>query len=242
MEHWLSIGTGIFLLAMILYGHYRGFVRLAVSLAVLLLSAVVVRAAMPAMNHYLTNNTGIYQSVGKGLLKMAGGAFLDEEALSSFSKNSMPAQQRKMIEQLKLPDQMKKALLENNNSEIYHMLGVDVFADYVKTYLAGMIFNLIGSVVLFLVIFIGIRMVLRWIDLIARLPILHGINQLAGAVLGGVHGLLLVWLFFLIIRICAEMSWTQTLLSQISSSFWLRFLYENNIFNWGFIRILNMFV
>ena len=33
MENWLEIAAGVYLLAMVLYGHYRGFIRLAVSLA-----------------------------------------------------------------------------------------------------------------------------------------------------------------------------------------------------------------
>ncbi len=244
MEHWLSLGTGAFLLAMILYGHYRGFIRLAVSLAVLILSVVVVRTAMPMVNNHLKNNTENYQSVGNGQLKLTGGTVWSEGDADDSNGNwdiSGPAQQRKIIEQLKLPDQMKKALLENNNSEIYGILGVDAFIDYVGAYLAGMVLNLIGCVVLFLLIYIGIRSLIRWVDLIARLPILHGINQIAGAVLGGVHGLLLVWLFFVIIRICEEMPWTQTFLYQIRGSLWLRFLYDNNIFNWVFIRILSVF-
>ena len=32
MEHWLSMTVGIYLVAMVLYGHYRGFLRMAVSL------------------------------------------------------------------------------------------------------------------------------------------------------------------------------------------------------------------
>lgn len=245
LEHWLSIGTGIFLLAMVLYGHYRGFLRLAVALAALVVSIAIVRVAMPMVNDCLKNNTEIHQTVGRQLLKMAGGAILGEEDESGFVESlniPIPSQQREIIEQLKLPEQMKEALLDHNNSEIYRMLGVDAFVDYVGTYLAGMVLNLIGSVVLFLLIYIGIRFLIRWVDLIARLPILHGINQLAGAVLGGVQGLLFVWLFFLIVRICAGASWTQMFLAQIQESLWLRFLYENNIINWLFIQALSMFV
>ena len=43
------------------------------------------------------------------------------------AKLQLPAQQRMMIEQMELPQPMKDALLENNNSEIYHLLGADSF-------------------------------------------------------------------------------------------------------------------
>ena len=42
-EHWLSIGAGIFLIGMMLYGHYRGFLRQCVSLGALLLTIIVVK-------------------------------------------------------------------------------------------------------------------------------------------------------------------------------------------------------
>ena len=62
------------------------------------------------------------------------------------AKLQLPAQQRMMIEQMELPQPMKDALLENNNSEIYHLLGADSFFEYVGSYLTSMILNLMGSV------------------------------------------------------------------------------------------------
>ena len=42
MENWLEIAAGVYLLAMVLYGHYRGFIRLAVSLAALAAALLLV--------------------------------------------------------------------------------------------------------------------------------------------------------------------------------------------------------
>ena len=39
-EHWLSVGVGVFWLSMVLYGHYRGLVRIAVTMSALILSPV----------------------------------------------------------------------------------------------------------------------------------------------------------------------------------------------------------
>ncbi len=40
---------------------------------------------------------------------------------------------------------MKEVLLENNNSEIYRMLGVERFFDYLGSYLATMVIGRLGS-------------------------------------------------------------------------------------------------
>lgn len=235
MEHWLAIGVGVFLLSMVLYGHYRGFLRLAVTMMALILSLLVVRVAMPYVTGVLKENTGIHRAIGQGLLHMAG----MEESDAAAERAQLPVQQREAIEKLKLPEQMKEALLENNNNEIYHILGVDAFLDYLGAYLANMVLNLIGSVVLFLVVFLVFRLLIKWLDLVARLPILSGINQIAGAILGGCQGLLALWVAALIVKACAAMPWAQAVLAQVDESLWLSFLYHNNIFNWLFVSILN---
>lgn len=249
MEHWLSIGTGIFLLSMVLYGHYKGFLRLAVTFSALILSVLMVHFAMPKVTGYLQENTEIHKIVGKGLLKIAGveteERYLEDngyDLVQIIPENQYPAHQREIIENLNIPEQMKEVLLENNNREIYQLLKVEEFLDYVGTYLARMVLNLVGSVILFLLVYIGLRFIIRWLDLLARLPILRGINQIAGAVLGGVQGLLVIWLFFLTVQICAELPWTRQIQSQIQESIWLSFLYKNNLFNWIFVKILSGFL
>lgn len=237
MEHWLSVGVGVFLLAMVLYGHYRGFLKLAVSMTALVISLAVVQAAMPHISGMLKENTGIHRAIGQGLLHMAGADEADDA-----SQSELPAAQRETIESLKLPEQMKKALLDNNNNEIYSLLGVDQFFDYLGSYLANMVISLVGSVVLFAAVFLLIRFLVIWLDLLTNLPILSGINQIAGAILGGLEGLVVLWIAGLIVSACSGMDWTQAVLIQIESSAWLSFLYENNIFNWLFISILNSLI
>ena len=235
-EHWLSIGVGIFLLGMVLYGHYRGFVKQAVTMGALVISITVVHVAMPYVSTALKENTGIHQAIGQSLLHLAGG---DEEEASLAE---LPDEQRTAIEGLKLPEQMKELLLENNNHEIYSLLGVDAFLDYLGAYLANMVINLVGAVLLFLLVFLLVRFLAVWLDLVAKLPILSGMNQLAGEALGGIEGLLLIWVAGLIVGACGQMDWARAVLGQIEGSVWLSFLYRNNLFHWLFISILNSFI
>lgn len=223
-EYWLSGIVGIFLISMVLYGHYRGFLRLAVTFSALGLSFFTVQIVLPRVTGYLQKNTEIHKAIGKGLLKFTG---VDAE---KFLEMQSPAQQRTLIEHLRLPAQLKDILIENNNREIYQLLRVDEFFDYVGSCLAGALLNVVGAVVLFLFVYIALRILIHWLDLLARLPVLRGINQIAGAVLGGIEGLLLVWLFFFVVQFFAGSSWTVVIEAQIDRSAWLKFLYENNLF------------
>ena len=48
-ENWLFVVVAVYLVSMVLYGHYRGFVRLAVSAVSLVLSLGVVHFGAPSM-------------------------------------------------------------------------------------------------------------------------------------------------------------------------------------------------
>ena len=231
MGHWLSISAGIFLLAMVLYGHYRGFLRMSVNLLVLILSIGIVRMTAPYITTYIRENTQLHHTIENALADAAG-----------FSEGSdeiwQPSYQRTAIEQLKLPRQMEDILLENNNSEIYRLLGVDTFLEYVGMYLTNMILNMVGGMILFIVVNLAIRIIIRWLDLIARLPILSGINQLAGALLGGIQGLIFLWTGCVLADLCSQTGWAMAVLGEIQQSVWLTFLYQNNLINWIFINLL----
>ena len=92
-EHWLSVGVGVFWLSMVLYGHYRGLVRIAVTMSALILSLIVTRVAMPGVTAALNNNTAIHQTIGQGLLHMAG-----VQGDAENEAEVQPSYQRDMIE------------------------------------------------------------------------------------------------------------------------------------------------
>ncbi len=233
LENWLPIGAGVFLIGMMLYGHYRGFLRQCVSIGALVITLAVVKLATPYVTDILKDNTQIRDSVAQVLVNATGLEDEGEEA------EITPAYQRLAIEKLNIPQSVKDALIENNNNEVYNLLGVDRFIEYVSSYLAGILINAASSVILFLVTFIVIQILVRWLDLIARLPIISGLNQIAGAALGLAHGLLLLWVAFILLDLTSATPLGSQLMDQVQSSKWLSFLYNYNLLNFllqGIIR------
>lgn len=232
-ETWLSLAVGGFLLAMVLWGHYRGFLRMALTTIALVVSLIVVPVIRPYITDGIKENTAIQQALGDMVRELV------EERLDGMDEADTISGQESLIDDLALPSQIKEALLEHNQINIYESLGVDHFLDYVGKYLANMILDLVCTVILFIVVFIAIRILLKALNLIAKLPILSGMNQIAGALVGGVHGLLVLWIAALIVKACSDAAWAQLILTQIEESAWLHFLYRNNIFNLILIGILN---
>ena len=72
LEHWLSAGAGVFLIGMVLYGHYRGALKQCVSLGALILTIILVKVATPYMTGFIKDNPSIRQSAAEAILDAAG--------------------------------------------------------------------------------------------------------------------------------------------------------------------------
>ena len=133
-----------------------------------------------------------------------------------------------MIENMDLPENIRQMLLENNNREAYDLLEVTGFHEYVGAYLANMIINALAYLLTFVIVWTLLRAILLALDVVAKLPLLHGINQLAGGVLGLVVGVVLVWIAFLLVTILCNGSLGREFFGLISENQFLLFLYSHN--------------
>ncbi len=222
-EHWLSAVVGVFLVGMMLYGHYRGFLRQCISVGALVITLVVVKFAAPYVSEQVKQNPQMRQAVSGVMLDVLG---LEEETESGESE---PSYERSEIESLNLPQSVKDMLIENNNSEVYGLLGVSQFVEYVGACLADMILSWACTIIMFLVTWILIHMMVRWLNLIARLPIIHGLNKIAGTFLGLAQGLILLWVGALFLNLFSATPTGMELLAQVEASPWLSFLYHYNM-------------
>ena len=68
-EHWLSIAAGVFLVGMMLYGHYRGLLRQCVSLGALVLTIITVKVATPYVTDFVKANPVIRENAAHFIRK-----------------------------------------------------------------------------------------------------------------------------------------------------------------------------
>ena len=132
------------------------------------------------------------------------------------------------IESSPLPQFLKDALLENNNSIIYEELGANSFPEYVAAYVSRMVLNVVSFLVTFLLAIIIVKALMVAVNIIGELPVLGLVNHLAGAVLGVVLGLVLVWVGFLVITLLYTTQVGMACFEMIEKSSILTFLYNAN--------------
>lgn len=218
MKNWLEIAVAVYLLVMVLYGHYRGAIRMAVSVVALAATFVIVHMATPHVTSFIKNETPVYQWVVQGLEKK----LIPQESLEA-----VPGGQE-MLESLNLPGEFEE-LLAAHIGEAEDILDIEALITPVVDYLAETIINAVGFVLLFILIYIAAQLLIRWLDVVARLPVLSGVNKMAGALLGGIQGLFFLYLALLLVTAFSTKPWAQAVVAQIESSIWLSFLYHYNL-------------
>ncbi|MCI8274400.1 MAG: CvpA family protein [Lachnospiraceae bacterium] len=139
------------------------------------------------------------------------------------------AEQDKVIDMLPLPQGLKDTIAENNNSAVYEQLGVEHFTDYIGGFVGNVCLNIVGYLLTFMIVFFALHLVMMALNVVDRLPLIHGINHFAGAILGIFKGFLVLEILFLLLIPFSTTDFGAGVLAQINANGFLRALYHGNI-------------
>ena len=168
------------------------------------------------------------EQIGVGGLLGTGTATVSDslKALSSLTQN----EQTRLIQNLPVPDFLKKLIFSYNNSQGYQKLNAQDFGEYLTKFVAGVVMNIISFIVTLIVVELIVWGILLALDLFAHLPLIGIANRMGGLALGIVKGVFVVWLIFLVISMLSGTPVGIFLMDMIDDSLILRPLYQTNIF------------
>lgn len=153
----------------------------------------------------------------------------DEETEDTPGNIEIPREiQQEAIKSADIPDVFKNLLTVNNNEEIYQQLGVTSSAQYVGSFLAKLIINIVAFLCTFLIVTIILRAIIFALDIVAELPVLGLVNRLAGGAIGAVVALLIVWLLFIVVTLAYTTVIGKDIYGVIQGNGILKMLYESN--------------
>ena len=227
MNKLLLVVGAIFLISIIV-GYVRGFLKIAVSLAITVASIFLVMAISPHISAWLQESTAIEETVKNKLeemIEMPEG--MSPETLASVE---IPREQQiALIEGAGLPGMIQDMLLENNNSEAYQALGVTNFVDYIGSYITKLIADIIAFLVAWMIVTIIARILMGVIGIIGKIPVIGGVNKLAGAVVGAGIALIIVRILFILVTLLYNTTVGQACMTDIAASQILTKLYDGNV-------------
>lgn len=228
----LEIAALLIIVIFSLTGYIMGFLRVAYSLAAWVIAISFVTFATPYVTDFLETNTNIKPAIQESCEDYI--AKLAEEKISQEANSYHSETQQEAGNSFFLPESIMK--------EITGAAGGLLADSGLYKEIAGQVAHYILKGIAFLLTMLIIGIVTFWIsrmlDIVSRLPIIRGPNKALGAVMGGIKGIIFVWLFFFIVQLCSASELGKQFLLYINESVFLRFLYENNIL----MQILNIFL
>ena len=223
----LLLVVGIILIVSIVIGYMRGFLKIVASLAATIAIVVLVGFLTPYVSQAIRNVTPLEETMQRKCIDMLTpeGADSEEVLAGDLSRDN----QISLIEESRLPKMFQEMLLSNNNNEVYEALGVTSFAEYVGTYFAKVISDIAAFLVTLLIVTIIVRTALCIIGIIGKLPVIGGMNRIAGGIIGIGTGLIIVWVLFLVITVFYDNSVSRACMEDIANNKILQVLYDSNL-------------
>ena len=217
----VCIVIGLVFLINVILGWARGFFRVLISVATAIAGILLGLYFAPYISSYLKENTDTDDKLA---------VYIEQKLeFSDKSEDKSKGVQVEIIEELPLPDVMKANILNNNNTETYDVLKATGVYDYISKSVAVVILNGAVFLVLALMCIVVFKFMSLLIKGITSIPIIKSIDRIGGGVLGGLHGILMIWVFFLTLSITSTFSVSQIIIKQACESDILKLLYENNI-------------
>lgn len=207
--NWLLIIVLAIIVINALIGRKVGLVKIVFSLFSFLIALLLTTMISPTVNNMLIKNESLYQNTSQKV----------EDILFSEEKESEDD-----IEALPLPKVIKETLQENKEK---HETNIK---SYVTSHVTGIVINALAFVLTFVLIFIGLWVLSMALNIISKLPLLKQINKIAGFLVGGLQGLIIVWLLFIVLTIMGGSELGIKAFEQINNNAILTYIYDNNIF------------
>ncbi len=220
--NWLLVVVLAVLALCIMNGYHRGFLRMVYSLVSWIIVLAFVTWATPYINSYIRENTGIYQEIESRC----------EERIreSAKGKTEEQIQENASLADLgfSLPDSVTEKILSGTTQAAGELIENSGIYEAVAGGVADFIVEGISFFVAMVAASLLVHIISQLLGTVSRIPILRGANRTLGLFAGALYGLVLVWIAFYIVALCATSEAGKDMIALIYQSRLLTYLYENN--------------
>ena len=206
----------------------KGFVRACFNFLPMLLSLLATYICQPVLSKIL-RGTFIYTSIKTGLFKSLNiENIIEEKAFET---------QTQLINNMKLPEFLKSALIENNNPVVYKVLDVEAIGDYITGFIANICINILAMIIISVVVFAICKALLLMLDLFTKLPVISSVNGMCGFAVGVIQGVFVIWIIGIVLTFFTFNEHFIPVFELLESSKIAKFFYENNLLLFMIIKI-----
>lgn len=244
--NWLVIVVLLVIAFGILHGYHRGLLRMVYSAISWIIALVFVAWTTPYINSYLLGRTGIYERVAQhceeaiqrsaeekllmqpeGVPGVQQGIQIDEEpGLPGISAETQVELAKLGI---KLPENVLESIASQSAAAAGEFLEASGIYSEMAAGMARFIVQGISFLIALMIAGIAVHVISRLLGIVSHIPVINGANRIAGLFVGGLYGIVAVWIAFYIIALCSASETGSMLVSYIYENPFLKILYENNL-------------
>lgn len=203
-------------------GFSRGMFRSVLVAGATILAIILSRYATPYVSDALQKYTKIDEKIEASVVETLRIEASDHE----LTKN----EQMQWIEDLPIPEALKMAVINNNNSVTYEKMSISNFYEYVAHYLCCIVMNCLAFVSIQVILTVGLLLLVYLSNVLTtEIPILYGMDKTGGVVLGLLQALAIIWSIFVFVSLIGNTSLGMMAYEQINRNWALSFIYEHNL-------------
>lgn len=205
-----------------LHGYLRGLVRVLFSLVAVFLTIVLATAIAPYVAHFLQTQTPLYQTVKEKCVDYL------QSAVEDGMQQETQGWETGTVFGIKMPEELQEIFIENTDAQGSLVEASEVY-ERAGDFVAGQVVQRLAWVVSFALILALLSVVVHFLDLLAKLPVLKNINRIGGLAIGLLEGLIVVWILFLAVFLCQGTEFGREMMDTIQENAILKLISDNNI-------------
>lgn len=206
-----------------LHGYLRGLVRVVFSLVAVFLSIGIATALAPYTAHFLQTQTPLYDTIQEKCTDYLQ-ATVDDEI-----QHKAQGQEEISVFGMRIPQEIQEMFLENAAGQADSFMENAGIYERIGDFVAEQIIQRLAWVLSFVAVLILLAIVVHFLDIIARLPVLENINRIGGLAAGLLEGLIVVWILLFVIVLCQGTDFGREMMASVEGNFFLKALHENNL-------------
>lgn len=213
--------------AAVLIAKRRGFLKSSYNVLSLVITAVLIITLQEPFCTYLEGSalgTAVRTKVEEQVMGTAG------EEMAQIEDTEDAETAVKVGEMMGLPSFLMNFLDEKleKQAEAVETMKNDALAVLTDA-VTEMILKIVSILLLFAVVRVGVFLLLRLLDLLFKLPVLHGINSFLGMLIGAVNGLLIVFILCALLTLLVPTDSMSALGEVIDKTLLVKYFYNNNL-------------
>lgn len=206
--NWLLIVIVIMIAAFAFNGYRLGFIKKIFTMLSFVITILAASAMEPYVSDFLMESTSLYDTLCTSLENVIS---VEDTVDGALEESGLP--------------RILSVMIKSKEGEgIVAGIEKSICASLAETLIEGISFS-----VSFLMITIILRTLIFTLDIIAKLPLIKGVNQYGGMAIGVIESLIIIWIFFMVVTVFSSTEFGKIIMTCINESEFLAFIYNNNM-------------